>query len=239
MGTTQEKMNTALSTGWPEGVELVSGIAASMRGEMEKPKSFKRRQCWSEDGDEASWEREQAGRTEVWRTSRRETMRGPVTVELLGTWGGTGGYSAEQLKWDGVVLIVLCDLLEEAGYRIGASLNNASQHNNYFGSGKGMTLIQITVKRPEMPLDIASLVPVAMFPGVFRWHGLNMKTLAPFDVDSGFGRTVELDMLPTLSCINPRAVQLRHAYSEWAARAEIQRVLAMFKDTSAVSTYIP
>jgi hypothetical protein len=241
-GASKADITNALANGWPEGTDLVSKLAEQMRGQLEKPKSFKRRQQWREDGDEPSWEREQAGHTEIWRTSRRETMRGPTTVELLGTWGGLSHVSADQLRWDGVVLAVLCDLLEEAGYRVGATLNNASRHGGSFysrGRQENFTLIQITVKRPEMPLDIASMVPIAAFPGVFRWHGLEMKTLAPFQVDSGFGATIELEALPQIPTINPRAIKLHHAYSEQAAKQEIQRVLDLFKDTSAVSTYIP
>lgn len=238
-GASKEAITNALTFGWPEGTNMVQAMAEQMRGQLEKPKSFKRRQQWREDGDEPSWEREQAGRTEIWRTSRRETMRGPTTVELLGTWGGLSHITPNQLRWDGVVLTVLCDLLEEAGYRVGATLNNASRHGGWGGATTNYTLIQINVKQPSMPLDIASMIPLAAFPGVFRWHGLEMKTLAPFEVNGGFGSTIELDMLPETATINPRAIKLRHAYSEHAAKEEIQRVLELFKDTSIVSTYLP
>lgn len=234
-GGTKSEITRVLKDGWEEGTKLVTELADKMRGQLEKPKAFKRRQRWMEDGDEPSWEREQAGRAEIWRTSRRDTMRGPITVELLGTWGGNAFLNAEQLRWDGVVMTVLTDLLEEAGYRVGLSLNYAGHHhtcNRY-------SLVQMNVKEPNMPLDIASLVPLVCHPGVFRWHGINVISLCPFDVGSGHGRSIELSQLPTVSAIRPSAIKLNHAYNEMAAKQEIQRVLDLFKDTSAVSTYLP
>lgn len=239
-GANKSQIDKALNDGWPEGVDRVQRMAELLRGQLEKPKSFKRRQKWMEDGDEPSWEREQAGRSEIWRTSRRETMRGPTTVELLGTWGGLAHIRADQLQWDGVVLCVLIDLLEEAGYRVGASVNNVSEYTNWgYGVNSYRSLMQVTIKEPHMPLDIASVVPAISFPGVYRYHGLSLKTLAPFDVGSGFGATRELDWLQNCSAIGNKAIRLHHAYSEEAAKLEINRVLEMFKDTSAVSTYIP
>lgn len=233
MGGTKPQITAALKEGWPEGTDLVMKMADQMRGQLEKPKSFKRRQKWMEDGDEPSWEREQAGRTEIWRTSRRDTMRGPTTVELMGTWGGSAMLRPEQLRWDGVVMTVLTDLLEEAGYRVGLTLNYPGQ------CGGNYHLTQVTVKEPGMPMDISSFVPVVAHPGVFRWHGINSVSLAPFDVGSGHGMSIELSRLPEVSVIRPSAIKLNHAYYENSAKAEIQRVLDLFKDTSAVSTYIP
>lgn len=237
-GASKTQITEALTNGWPEGTEKVSRIAGELRGQLEKPKSFKRRQRWMEDGDEPSWEREQAGRTEIWRTSRRDTMRGPTTVELLGAWGGLASVRPDELQWDGIVLTVLIDLLEEAGYRCGASMNNASSYGGWGVNGY-KSLVQVTVKEPGMPLDIASLVPVVAFPGVYRWHGLSLKTLAPFDISAGFGSTMSLQSLPPVSAISKTAVKLNHAYNEAAAKQEVQRVLDLFKDTSAVSNYIP
>jgi hypothetical protein len=238
VGGTKHEIATYLTTGWPQGTELVQRLADKMRGQLEKPKSFKRRQKWMEDGDEPSWEREQAGHSTIWRTSRRETMRGPTTVELLGTWGGNANLSADQLRWDGVVMVVLTDLLEEAGYRVGLTLNAPVRFSWGSGAGK-FNLAQLVVKEPNMPLDIASLVPVVTHPGVFRWHGINLASLCPFDCGGGHGSAIELRHLPPVSVVRKTAIMLGHAYYESNAVQEIQRVLDLFKDTSAVSTYIP
>ena len=222
IGATTEQMTTALRDGWPEGAALVARLADGMRGTLPKPKSFKRKQQWTADGDEPSWERESAGYEDIWRTSKREQQYGPAPIEVMAPWGALGSVNADQLKWDGIVLVALTDLLEEAGYRVGATLNSAARAMN----GHNYHLTSITVKRPEMPLDISSMVAVAAHPGIFRWHGLSSRTLAPFDCGWGFGSTLEIAQLPS-QVVPSNVIVLRHAYTEQAARYEVERALAL------------
>lgn len=219
-----------LEQGWAEGLEKVERLSEQLQRDMAPPVSFRRRQVWSDDGDEASWEREAAGHDDCWRTARRKSQRGPAVIELAASWGGRAIYSDEQLIWNGVALAVLCNLLEQSGYRVGASLNNAS---TYFNTSN-ISHIQIVVKRPEMPLDLASLVPVASHPGMFRLFGLEIKTLAPFRIDSGLGCTDDLSILPD-GTFAPTVIKLAHCYSEASARAEISRVLALFAEPAAAT----
>jgi hypothetical protein len=229
IGASLEQINTYLRTGWPEGVALVQKLADELKAQLPTPKSYRRKQKWADDGDEPSWEREQAGHDEIWRTSRRETQRGPTTVNRVASWGGNAGLQPDALKWSGVVLAVLIDLLEASGYRCGASVAHAVSFWNQPGK---YAVTQITVKEPNMPLDLASLVPVVAHPGVFRVHGINATSLAPFDVTSGHGSCIEVSALPKNVSIlqQPNTIILRNTYSEQAARAEILRVLALFND---------
>lgn len=225
LGGTEAKIDEVLSVGWPEGVALAQGLADKLRGTIPAPKSFKRRQRWAEDGDEPSWEREQQGHTEIWRTSKRDTMRGPVNVEIFAPWGGNANLMAYQLQWDGIVMAVLCDILESSGgYRVGITLNTAIRYSTV-----RYALIQLEVKRPELPLNLGSLVPVVAFPGVYRKHGINLQSTVPWDCSSGHGSNIEISELPRpLEALRKDAIVLRHCYSEQAARMEILRVLKMF-----------
>lgn len=218
----------ALYNGWPEGQARIESLSDAMREILPAPKSYRRRQRWMEDGDEPSWEREQSGYTDIWRTSRRDVMTGPTTVELYAPWGGHAGRRAEELQWDGVVLVVLTNLLEEAGYRVGASVNYASSWG-FFNEGREQ-LVQVIVKRPEMPLDIATMTPIVAHPGVLRWHGLNAISTAHFPVGTGHGRPVEIAAIKQASILRQDGIVLNHAYYEEAAKQEILRVLAMFQD---------
>lgn len=224
----QASIERAIYEGWPDGLARVQRLADELREQMPAPKSYKRRQRWSEDGDEPSWEREQYGATDIWRTSKRDVMTGPTTVELCAPWGGSAFRNAEQLQWDGVVLTVLIDLLEQAGYRVGASLNYASTWGGLFGGGQDQ-IVQVIVKHPQSPLDLATLVPVAAHPGVVRCFGIGAISLASFDVGGGHGRPVEIEAVRKNGLIPQSSIILKHAYSESDARREIQRVLDMFQ----------
>lgn len=221
-GGTQAEITDALLRGWPEGLERVTQLADELRGQLHPPTSFRRRGRWADDGDEPSWEREQAGKDEIWRTARRATMLGPTTVHLLGPWVHSSFQRAENIQWNGVVLAVLCDLLENAGYRVAATLVNSIKLSDGFLAGL------VHVKEFAAPLDLASLVPVVAHPGVYRWHGISMATLAPVYCGIGHGLVVPMTALPA-KVLPPNSIQLRTVYSRDAATQEIQRVLDMFK----------
>lgn len=227
VGASTQEITDILEHGWPEGQARVQAMADEMRGTLAAPKSYRRKQRWSEDGDEPSWEREQYGATDIWRTSRRDVMVGPTTVELLAPWVHNAFRRPSEIEWNGVVVAVLADLLEEAGYRVGITLTN-SLGVSYPTPDCRYVLGLVTVKRPQDPLDMASLVPVCVHPGTYRWLGIAFATLAPVDCGSGHGRCTTVDALPPVSALPKEGIVLRAVYTEYDARAEIQRVLAMF-----------
>jgi hypothetical protein len=229
-GGTKEEITHAMLHGWPSGQAKIQRLADDMRSHIEPPKSYKRRGRWAEDGDEPSWEREQRGCVDIWRTSRRQIARGPTTVQLLCPWVHASVRRAKEIQWNGVVLSVLCDLLETAGYRVGAALTNSvgtfkAQYND-----PKYLLGFVHVKQPQNPLDLASLVPIVAHPGVYRWHGIAMATLGPVDCGGSHGAVVNLKSLPSLSLIDKDAILLTTVYHEADARREIERVLAFFKE---------
>jgi hypothetical protein len=226
VGGSMATITDILANGWPDGVARVEELAEELKAEMPAPKTFKRKQKWSDDGDESSWEREQAGHDEIWRTSRRQQQRGPATVELLVPWGANAHASAESLQWNGVVLCVLADLLESAGYRVGATLVATTAIGGYTTH-----VSQIVVKRPDMPLNMSSLVPVVAHPGVFRWHGINLISLCPDNVGMGHGSMTSMSQLPkSLSLFHNTSIILSDVTYREAAVQEIRRILALLND---------
>lgn len=223
-GGTVEQVTNALHFGWPEGLCRVQELSRELSKLVTPPVSYRRRQRWSDDGDEPSWEREQHGHDQIWRTSKRQSQRGPATVELLVPWGGPGGLSSDALMWNGVVLSVLADILENAGYRVGASLISATiWHHSTF-----QMVQQVIVKEPQQPLDLASIVPLVAHPGSRRIFGIAAKTLAPFNVTMGFGAVQELmneQVKPVTVLQHPNAFKLRHSYSRSEAVSNITWLL--------------
>lgn len=213
----------ALRNGYAVGADRIAKFAQDFRSELPTPKSYRRRQRWSDDGDEPSWEREQAGQEEIWRTSRREQQRGPAVIELAAPWGGNG---MPDFTWDGVVLVTLCDLLEYAGYRVGASMNKCNKANAPYSF-----MTRVEIKQPENPLNIDSLAALASHPGVYAWLGRPSIQLQPYNMRGTFGYNVEVTDIDETSrnlIFRPGTVYLKHSYSRTEAVQEIQRVLQLF-----------
>lgn len=231
-GGTLANTRTILREGWAEGLARVSKLSDEFRTTLDPPKSFRRRQQWREDGDEPSWERERQGKTDIWRTARRQTMVGPTTVHLLCPWSHSAYQSADRIVWNGVVLSVLTDLLESAGYRIAATLTNTLRlpDGSYL-----MALVH--VKQPQMPLDLASMVPVVAHPSPYRWFGIDFATLAPTFCGSGMGMPISMHSIPDVPSKPRDGLILKSVYTEIEARAEIKRVLDLFSNGNPASSH--
>jgi hypothetical protein len=222
-GGTRHEVETILRDGWPEGLAIVSDLSEELSATLPPPKSYRRKGQWRDDGDEPSWEREQQGHESIWRTSRREVATGPTTVQLVCPWVHSAMRKADEIKWNGVVLAVLVNLLETAGYRCGAMLANTVGLD-----GGGFLFGMLHVKRPENPLDLASLVPLVAHPAPYRWHGIAWATLAQSYCGYGHGRVIRFADLPDIHDKPKNAVVLNTVYTASAAKAEILRVLALF-----------
>lgn len=224
MGGTLREVTDVLRDGWPDGLREVESMVSQFKGTLPTPTSVRRVQAWGEDGDEPSWEREQAGHDAIWRTSKRQTRKGPVTVQLMAPWGGNAGRRPSELMWNGVVLAVLIDLLQASGYSVGASINSV-----YQCYGNNLAVVQVEVKRPEQPLDLASLVPLVAHPGVFRWHSIDAVSTAPFDVGMGHGSITSLQAAHSRGLdLTKGAELLPLVYDKQSATNAILDVLSKF-----------
>lgn len=232
-GATLQETRTMLRDGWPEGLELVNKLSEEFQMNIEAPKSFRRRGQWCEDGDEPSWEREQAGHTNVWRASRRQTTIGPSTVHILCPWSHGSDKRSSDIQWNGVVLAVLCDVLEKSGYRVGATMTNCLAlrgENNQFMLGL------FHVKQPQQPLDLASLVPIVAHSATYRYFGIEWATLPTVFPGHAFGGPLTLAQIPNVPSKPRDGVVLNRVYNESAAKLEIQRVLDLFKNGNPVAS---
>src|SRR5690606_14947015 len=102
---------------WEDGARRLQDITR----ELTPPTTMSRRRkpAWREEGDELSVDRALTGQWDAaWRSSRRVWCAGPATVTLLTYWGGNAVVTTDQLFWQGAAAAVLCDALEDAGYRV-------------------------------------------------------------------------------------------------------------------------
>ena len=224
LSMTLNQVLDVLRNGTPAGIEKLERFAEQFKALLPMPKSYRRKQRWSDEGDEPSWEREQSGHEAIWRTSRRETQRGPATVELASPWGGNG---LPDFTWDGIVVVTLTNLLELAGYRVGSSLNKC---NTVYGSDASTCVTRIELKQPDQPMDISSIASVVTCGSVYEVLGRASIKLHPVRVGS-FGTNIEVTELPQATrdaLFRPGTVFLRHTYSRTDAIEEIHRVLQLF-----------
>lgn len=110
---------TKINIEWPEGLAILDRMKRQIQDEqLEPPKSLKRRAAWDEDdGSEVDIDRLQKGQP-YWRTTRRVHRPGPIAISVIANLGALQSVSAENILWRGASMIVLTELLEQAGYRV-------------------------------------------------------------------------------------------------------------------------
>lgn len=149
---------TAVNSPWPEGIETVRGMIDELRGESDRlprPKDRRRRRGFSEDsGDEVDFDRLQAGQP-YWTITRREQVSGPQRIALIADVSTNGNVTADRILWRGVTALVLSDLLEQAGYRVGLWAVHHSSHT--YPDGRGQ-FSGVMLKNYQQPLDVTTLI---------------------------------------------------------------------------------
>lgn len=162
----------AARSAWPDGLETLEKMLEEIdRCELPQPKSRRRRTRFQEDdGDELDYDRLRTGRA-YWRTSRRETCRGPATITIIVDVGGNCKRASRDLLWRGAAAVALAQRLEEAGYRVelwAVARFNKSKRTSRGPSSRGpwaWSVFQaVCLKRPEDPV-----VPSTLIAAVSGW----------------------------------------------------------------------
>jgi hypothetical protein len=148
----------AANSPWDEGIQTVQGMLDELRGEADKlprPTDRRRRRAFSEDhGDEVDYDRLRTGQP-YWSLTQRQRCEGPQRVALVTDVTTSAFVSAHKILWRGVASLVLADLLEQAGYRVG--LWSAHHCNPSYNDGHG-SFFGTLLKDYQQPLDVAALV---------------------------------------------------------------------------------
>lgn len=148
---------------WADGIEVLDRMLRDLgNAQLPKPKSRRRRTRFSEDnGDEVDYDRLRDGRA-FWRSSRRESTRGPATVTVLVDVGANCNVDHQNILWRGAAAIALTKRLEEAGYRIELWAVQKSEHvwssRRAGGRWDLHKMDAVCLKRPGEPLDPSTLI---------------------------------------------------------------------------------
>jgi len=184
---------------WEKGREYLAAIDL---GDVAMPElaTTKRVRRWSDDGDEYSRDRFDAGYNECWQTRKRSRVRrGGGTLRITVELGADWTHKAEELIWSGVAALKLADTLEDAGYRvqIDVTVSNCRLNKRRKGTLPYRMVDVIRVKDHSDPVNIDALLLAVACPLFFRFHAFASKLRRPVRVSDRLG----------LSSVTPTGLQ--------------------------------
>jgi len=141
---------------WPAGEMILDNITRKLAClDLPKPVTRRRKARFDEnDGDEVDHDRLRNGDA-YWRRVQRANATGIQTISLFAAVSGSAALSSEDLMWRGAAMVVLADMLEQAGYR--CEMYAVRCNENAFRNGDGI-LQTVRLKRADQPLDKSTLV---------------------------------------------------------------------------------
>jgi len=186
-----------LRDGWRDGVAHLDAMRARLGvTEIAPPSIIGRRQVWREEGDDIEVDRALRGDFDTaWRGTRRHRpARGRQRLTIVSPFGCNAHTAPEDYLWTGVAAVLLCDLLEGAGYAVelrGADVNVTAQHT-------GDTYIDVLYKRAGEPLVLATALAALAHVGIARTFGFLAVLATGGTMDSGLGKS-RPDLLAEMS----------------------------------------
>ncbi|QDP46543.1 MAG: hypothetical protein Unbinned4098contig1000_3 [Prokaryotic dsDNA virus sp.] len=225
-GKTIDDARKYVTEGWREGADkalsFVSDIYAKCT--LPEPKDVRRKQVWSDDGDELDYDKLMGGELDtMYRTTKREGKGQTPHCSLIVNWGGLAYVEADDLFWSGAVAIILSDVLENAGYRVEIVGCNTSQQD-----GGVYSATSVAVKELDEPLRTDIVAGALCEAGVFRTLGFAAKMTANTAIDRGMGCTDDFTKVAVNSVkgnpFSEDSFVIKQCLSMEDAIAEINRV---------------
>ncbi len=155
-----DDVKEATRTAWPDGLDVLEWMVRDLDGaSIEQPRSRRRRTRFrDDDGDELDCDRLRCGQA-YWRTSRRESAKGPTTVTVLVDVGAHCKVNHMDILWRGAAAIALTKRLEEAGYRVELWSVSLTERLWSPRSKNAITVLDaVCLKRPSDPIDESTLI---------------------------------------------------------------------------------
>jgi hypothetical protein len=147
-------IKASLDQPWQDGLDEVQWMLFELRKVALPPvQCQKRRQRFSDEGDEVDHDRLRSGQ-DYWRSMRRESATGPKTFCIIAAMTTPANKDSMDVLWRGAVAVVLADLLEEQGHRV----ELWACHRTRKAYRNGADNFQAAcLKRTDEPVDIATL----------------------------------------------------------------------------------
>jgi hypothetical protein len=200
---------------WDDGLEIIDRMVRELQSvDLPKPQSRRRRPRFNEDdGDELDYDRLRTGQP-FWRTTQRESTRGPQTVTIVIDQGTRRDVDHDDIMWRGAAAIAMTQILEAADFRV--ELWTASCCNDTYKDGSGHCNA-VCLKRPGDPLDVATLA-AAVSGWFYRSMMFRAKSLNAAPKSRGLGkpRTVYANEAQEFTG-DPNAIIIARVFDEWAA----------------------
>jgi len=176
--------------------------------------SMKRRRTFADQGDTLRIDTALAGNWDsAWETRSRRASRTPTTLSIGCAFGANGGVGHAEFFWTGLQMAAVCDLLENAGYRIELRALKA----NDFGT-RSVHAQDWTVKQADQPLRLDTALSLFGHAGVYRTYGWagNCATFKKTPSNNGvvqeghemtatFAKLAKAGVIPHISLIVPQA----------------------------------
>lgn len=172
---------------WAHGVQTVDKMAEELvRSDIPTPKDRRRRLRFNEyDGDEVDLDRLRAGQP-FWRCSARETVDGPVTINVFVDTTTPCDEDHSNILWRGAAGIALAIVMESVGYRVRLWCVQGSEgyHDKRQFTG---TLL----KEADQPLDKSTLANAVSgwFYRTVTFRNIDVNALG-LQVQMGYGSCV-------------------------------------------------
>ena len=216
--------------GWSAGSSKGSGLSLDIQGTIEAVEALRRRPKWGEEGDEMDADRALQGEWDVaFRELRTVRTNGSRIVRIVGPWGGHAGLGEDQLFWTGVQMVVLCDLLEQAGYQ--TELSGMTCLRQY--EDNVVTVSMVTGKEAGEPLRIDHMCAIFAHGGLFRTFGFEMVCLTETPTQMSLGHVehslgqlqTTVEKMKAHGWLDKDAVVIGEAYDRETAIANIKSTL--------------
>lgn len=223
-----EEASDRLLKGYPEGAAKLANVAQDLT-DLPQAKIRRRVLRWSDNGDDLNIDRAMRGDFDrAFRSSRRQYLSGPQTIEIFSNLCADSCYSADEVFWQGAAAAVLTDVLENAGYRVALTATNASACGRGYGTA---VRFDYPIKSESDPMSIDALAGVLCAPSTYRCLSLRAHESAPLSNFTGHGSGYWPEVARTLKAKDmwfpETAIVLTPTYSREAAIEEISRVLKL------------
>lgn len=108
-----------LERGWESGARKTTELAIELSGKVRAHEGFRRRLRRADEGDELNADAALRGDWDTaWLSMHKRRVNGASNIVTLGcAFGANAIYDAESIFWCGAQMLVIADLLENAGYQ--------------------------------------------------------------------------------------------------------------------------
>jgi len=229
---TYEEVLERLGTGgWERGVSKLKKLVESIEDSVPEPQQIRPHIHWGDQGEEFDIHRMWAGAIDrAWSSERGGIEQGPRIVKLVVPFGCSAGYGMDEIQWMGASAVILCDVLEKAGFRVEIMALRGSKH------GSGYHGCLVTLKEADEYVSLSDLALMLCHPVSWRTIGMRQWIFSPTKWSSGtYGQAVYVeqdyrfkDAMEAIGAFDTGedTIALRAAFSEEECREATQVALS-------------